>query len=117
MPLDAELPDYAGVVPAAPQLYDLEADPGEQRDLAADHPDVVGRLTAAYDRWFAEVVADWREARARIVAHDRAYWRDRRPPDPRKLFANAWPWADVKNVHPDTSDPLAVFKGFWSKAE
>jgi arylsulfatase A len=117
MPLDAELPDYAGVVPAAPQLFDLEADPGEQRDLAADHPDVVARLTAIYDRWFADVSADWREARARIVAHDRGYWRDRRPPDPRELFAGAWPWADVKHVDRDTADPLAVFKGFWSQAE
>src|SRR5262249_25074429 len=27
-----------------PELYDLRADPGETRDLAADHPEVVARV-------------------------------------------------------------------------
>ena len=117
MPLDAELPDYAGVMPEPPHLYDLEADPGENHDLAADHPDVVERLAAIYDRWFADVFADWREARARIVAHDREYWRHRSRPDPRQLFAEEWPWDAVKGVDPTTADPLRVFKGFWSAAD
>jgi arylsulfatase A-like enzyme len=86
MPLDPELPDYAGVVSDRPQLYDLDADPGEARDVAADHPDVVVRLTAAYAGWFSEVEAEWRAARERIVDHDEASWRHRTPPDPRKLF-------------------------------
>lgn len=30
----------------APQLYDLDADPGEARNLAGDHPEVVARLVA-----------------------------------------------------------------------
>ncbi len=117
MPLDVELPDYTGVVAAAPQLYDLESDPGESRDLAADHPDTVARLATTYDRWFAEVFAEWREARAAIVAHDREYWRHRSPPDPRRLFAEEWPWDAVKGVDPKTADPLRVFKGYWSAAD
>jgi arylsulfatase len=33
--------------PAAPvELYDLDADPGETRDLAAEHPDIVAGLKA-----------------------------------------------------------------------
>jgi arylsulfatase A-like enzyme len=39
------------------ELYDLAADPGEQRDLAADNPKLVARLRAAYERWFADVLA------------------------------------------------------------
>ena len=31
---------------AALELYDLEADPGEQREIAAAHPDVVGKIEA-----------------------------------------------------------------------
>ena len=29
------------------ELYDLEADPGEQRDVAAAHPDVVRKMEAS----------------------------------------------------------------------
>ena len=33
------------------ELYDLEKDPREQRNLAADHPDIVQKLTAEIDAW------------------------------------------------------------------
>jgi len=53
----------AGGANAAPapknwELYDLKADPGETMNVAAEHPEVVARLEAAYDRWWAEVVPD-----------------------------------------------------------
>ena len=35
------------------ELYDLRADPGELRDVAALHPDERGRLDAALDAWVA----------------------------------------------------------------
>ncbi len=114
MPLDPELPDYAGVVSARPRLYDLDADPGEARDVAADNPAVVQRLTAAYDHWFSEVFAEWQQARACIVDHDRRTWRDRKPPDPRELFQDEWLWTQVPGVDQATADPLQVFRGFWS---
>jgi arylsulfatase A-like enzyme len=38
-----------GDVPKAMQLFDLQADPGEQRDVAAMHSDVVTRLKALFD--------------------------------------------------------------------
>lgn len=37
------------------QLYDMVNDPSEERDVAADHPERVANLAAAYDRWFADV--------------------------------------------------------------
>jgi arylsulfatase len=37
------------------QLFDLQADPGEQTDLAAANPDVVKQLTTAYDQWWDSV--------------------------------------------------------------
>ncbi|HEY8590777.1 MAG TPA: sulfatase-like hydrolase/transferase, partial [Naasia sp.] len=39
------------------ELYDLEADPGEQRDVAADEPEMVARLGRLLDEWSADVVA------------------------------------------------------------
>lgn len=35
--------------PAGDSLYDLDLDPGETTDVAADHPDVLARLTAELD--------------------------------------------------------------------
>jgi arylsulfatase A-like enzyme len=40
-----------------PELYHLIDDPFEQRDLAAQRPEVAARLRQAYDAWFADVTA------------------------------------------------------------
>ena len=40
------------------ELYDVSADPGEARDVAAAHPDVVARLAAAYDEWWDGIQED-----------------------------------------------------------
>jgi len=36
----------------APELYDLQADPHEDRNLAAENPDKVGELRELTDRWY-----------------------------------------------------------------
>jgi arylsulfatase A len=37
------------------QLYDMEADPAQERNIAAEHPDIVKQLSARYDAWFADI--------------------------------------------------------------
>ena len=37
------------------ELYDIKADPAQANDLAADHPEEVARLRAAYDEWWDQV--------------------------------------------------------------
>jgi arylsulfatase A len=37
------------------QLYDMENDPGQERDIAGAHPDIVKDLVARYDAWFADI--------------------------------------------------------------
>jgi len=37
------------------QLYDIVADPGQEQDVAADHPDVVKRLREDYERWWTSL--------------------------------------------------------------
>jgi arylsulfatase A-like enzyme len=46
---------YDGEPPV--ELYDLQADPGEERDVATEHPDVVADLKSRYEAWFADVKA------------------------------------------------------------
>jgi arylsulfatase len=38
------------------QLFDVPADPGEQHNLAAEHPEAVAQLDAAYDAWWGAAV-------------------------------------------------------------
>jgi uncharacterized sulfatase len=40
--------------PRAPQLFDLSADPHEERNLAEQHPEVVQRLTRRIQTWWPE---------------------------------------------------------------
>ena len=37
------------------ELYDLTADPGETKNVIAEHADVVATLRAAYEKWWADV--------------------------------------------------------------
>lgn len=37
------------------ELYAVSSDSGEKKNVAADHPEVVKRLRAAYDAWYADV--------------------------------------------------------------
>ena len=46
------------VAPEAPLLFDLEADPGERFDLAADQPQVHSRLTALAEAYKSEIEAN-----------------------------------------------------------
>jgi len=39
------------------ELYDLESDPGETKDVAAEHPEIVARLRKEYEAWFKDVSA------------------------------------------------------------
>ncbi len=53
--------------PPALQLYDIELDPFEQHDLAADQPAIVERLHADYLAWFQDVAATRGFAPVRIA--------------------------------------------------
>lgn len=113
MPLDPELPAYAGARPAAPQLFNLSDDPGETRDLAAAQPALVRELAALQEAWFGEVNADWRRAHAEILAHDARYWSARPIPDPRPLLKDYWQRSNRAGPK-QGSDPLALIRGYWS---
>jgi len=46
-----------GPVDRTLELYDMEADPLEMKNIAAEHPDVVSRMKAEYEAWFKDVSA------------------------------------------------------------
>ena len=48
-----------GPAPKPLMLFDMEADRGEQRDIASEHPAIVARLKALFDRFDAEVPTEF----------------------------------------------------------
>jgi hypothetical protein len=51
-------PDRVVPDPPPPLLFDLDADPCEQNDLASARPDMVGSMQSRLDGWFEEVEAE-----------------------------------------------------------
>ena len=41
------------------ELYDIAADPGETKDLAAEHPAIVEAMKKQYDVWFTDACVRW----------------------------------------------------------
>jgi arylsulfatase A-like enzyme len=44
---------------ASDELYDIQADPGQRNDIAAQHPEVVEDLRQKYEAWWADVSQDF----------------------------------------------------------
>jgi arylsulfatase A-like enzyme len=38
------------------ELFDITTDPGEKKDVAAAHPELISRMERAYDAWWADVL-------------------------------------------------------------
>jgi arylsulfatase A-like enzyme len=52
-----------------PQLFDMLVDPGQEKDVAGEHPDIAARLKAAYDAWYADVTRNGTEPPAIPVGY------------------------------------------------
>jgi arylsulfatase B len=63
------------------ELYDMHADPGQSRDIASEHPEVVADLVEAYDGWWESLqpaiacdihyqLGTPHEPRTRLTTHD-----------------------------------------------
>ncbi|MCX8036696.1 MAG: arylsulfatase [Candidatus Sumerlaeia bacterium] len=52
------------------ELYDLEKDAAQERNVIAEHPDVAARLRAQYAAWWAAVEPRLNEPQRVIIGHD-----------------------------------------------
>lgn len=46
----------SATTPGQWQLFDVQSDPGEQQNIAANHPEEIARLSTAYDQWWTSVL-------------------------------------------------------------
>jgi len=66
------------------ELFDLEADPGEKRNVIAEHPEVVVKLRAAYDQWWSEILPALENEYAvgpKVNPFKELYWKQFGGPD------------------------------------
>ncbi len=57
------------------KLFDIPADPGQDRDVTADHPDIARTLQAAVDDWKRDVLAGYDEDdRPFVIGHPDVPW-------------------------------------------
>ncbi len=54
------------------ELYDIRKDPGQKNDLSGRFPDVVERLGAAYEKWWADISERFDEYCRVVVGHHKA---------------------------------------------
>lgn len=88
-------------------LYDIHADPKQENNVAADHPDLVARLRAEYEEWWTSVSERFGEYCEIILGSEHE--------NPSKLSSHDWhkatrgvPWnQEMVRRAPDTN-------GFWS---
>jgi len=60
------------------QLFEVLADPGETRDVAAQHPEVVKELETAYDQWWDSVqpqLVNENAAGPKVNPFKELYWK------------------------------------------
>jgi len=90
------------------ELYDMQADPQQKRDVAGDHPDVVQALRRAYEAWWDDIddrfddycrliLGSPHQNPTRLVAHD---WHPTEGPVP-------WSQGHVRS-------PRLYANGFWA---
>ena len=80
------------------ELYDLQTDPGETKNVIADHPKVVEKLRAAYDVWWQNILPHLENEDAvgpKINPFKELYWKqfgggpDEASRAPRELISDA----------------------------
>jgi arylsulfatase len=60
------------------ELYDMQADPGETKDIAATKPEFVTRMDAAYTAWWNEILPGLENENAvppAVAPYKKAYWK------------------------------------------
>lgn len=69
-------------------LYDLQADPGEKTDVAAQHPDIVKQMDAEYDKWWAgmlPLLVNEDAPQPAVNPYHEQYWKQFNGPGPNNV--------------------------------
>ena len=90
------------------ELYDIRADPGQQDDVASEHPDTVDQLRERYAAWWADVTTRFDEYLEIPVGSDEA--------NPVRLTSFDWYTGGPPNQRAIQAAPSEghLVNGFWA---
>ncbi|MEO1525268.1 MAG: arylsulfatase [Planctomycetota bacterium] len=91
------------------ELFDIKADPGQQTNIAKEHPQVVARLTQFYEDWWAELEPTFAQSTAIYLGH----------PDDNPARLTSHDWITTKSTPWNQSHVRAAQNGkgntgFWN---
>lgn len=94
------------------ELYDMDEDPGENHDIAAQHPELVEKMKRQYEEWFKDVSTNPGFTRERAMPH---IGSERE----KKVWLETYGNRRVKVVHSGryrvTLEPFGVIR--WAKGD
>lgn len=91
------------------QLFDIEADPGQENDILIDHSDVAERLKGFYDEWWKEIEPTFGSPARIKIGHEAE--------NPSRLTSHDWiaeqmvPW-NQQHIRSGVDKPSHT--GFWN---
>jgi len=87
------------------ELYDIQADPAQKKDIAAEHADVVEKLRAAYEAWWKDTSTRFGEYCRTVLGSDRQ--------DPVTITCHDWHGSQVP-WNQGAIRAGAKANGFWA---
>ena len=91
------------------ELYQIKSDPGQKKNVASEHPQVVARLTQFYEQWWTELLPSFKKDAAIYLGHPQE--------NPARLTCHDWittgstPWNQGHVRSAVTGDRNT---GFWN---
>jgi len=89
------------------ELYDIQADPSQQQDVAERHADIVAQLRAGYERWWSDISQRFDEYVEIVIGADEE--------NPARLTCHDWHAEDVMIPWSQQAVKQApLVNGFWA---
>ncbi len=94
------------------ELYDMDVDVGQSKDVAGEYPDVMRKLTRAYESWWAELEPTFSEPTAIVIGSSNA--------NPVSLTGHDWlgtnaqvPW-NQRHIRQMEIEADGIHKAYWA---
>jgi arylsulfatase A-like enzyme len=87
------------------ELYDIKADPGQNNDIALQHPDIVEKMRSEYDKWWESISTRFDDYSYIVIGSDKE--------NPSRITCHDWHGENVPWNQPSVRNAQTA-NGFWA---